>query len=289
MNNNKWILLVILSLIWGSSFILIKKSLLGFSPLQLGALRTVLTAVILITAGFKGLKEIPIHKWKWIAITGFVGSFFPAFFFAIAETQIDSSVTAIINSMVPLYTILLGLIIFGIQSSKRQLYGVLVGFTGTALLILKGASLNPNQNYFYAGFIIMSSLMYAANINMIKKYLQDVKPLTIASGNYVVIALPALIVLYASDFFSSSVLEHTNFWPSFGYISLLAIFGTALSKVFFNRLVQISSPVFASSVAYLIPLVSVFWGVIDGEKFSFLQFLAAFIILIGVYLSQRRS
>ena len=139
MNNNKWILLVILSLIWGSSFILIKKSLLGFSPLQLGALRTVLTAVILITAGFKGLKEIPIHKWKWIAITGFVGSFFPAFFFAIAETQIDSSVTAIINSMVPLYTILLGLIIFGIQSSKRQLYGVLVGFTGTALLILKGA------------------------------------------------------------------------------------------------------------------------------------------------------
>ena len=137
MNNNKWILLVLLSLIWGSSFILIKKSLLGFSPLQLGALRTVLTAVILISAGFKGLKEIPIHKWKWIAVTGFVGSFFPAFFFAIAETQIDSSVTAIINSMVPLYTILLGLIIFGIQSSKRQLYGVLVGFTGTALLILK--------------------------------------------------------------------------------------------------------------------------------------------------------
>ena len=289
MNNNKWILLVLLSLIWGSSFILIKKSLLGFSPLQLGALRTVLTAVILISAGFKGLKEIPIHKWKWIAVTGFVGSFFPAFFFAIAETQIDSSVTSIINSMVPLYTILLGLIIFGIQSSKRQLYGVLVGFTGTALLILKGASLNPNQNYFYAGFIIMSSLMYAANINMIKKYLQDVKPLTIASGNYVIIALPALIVLYASGFFSSTVLEHTNFWPSFGYISLLAIFGTALSKVFFNRLVQISSPVFASSVAYLIPLVSVFWGIIDGEKISLLQFLAAFIILIGVYLSQRKS
>lgn len=289
MNNNKWFLLVLLSLIWGSSFILIKKSLLGFSPLQLGALRTVLTAVILISAGFKGLKEIPINKWKWIAVTGFVGSFFPAFFFAIAETQIDSSVTAIINSMVPLYTILLGLIIFGIQSSKRQLYGVLVGFTGTALLILKGASLNPNQNYFYAGFIIISSLMYAANINMIKKYLQDVKPLTIASGNYVIIVLPALIVLYASGFFSRTVLEHTNFWPSFGYISLLAIFGTALSKVFFNRLVQISSPVFASSVAYLIPLVSVFWGVIDSEKFSFLQFLAAFIILIGVYLSQRRS
>jgi len=132
--NIKWIYLLILSVIWGSSFILIKKSLLGLSPYQLGALRTIFTGIILLAVGFNQLKTIPKSKWKWIIISGFLGSFFPAFFFAIAETEIDSAVASILNSLVPLNTILLGFAIFKIASTKRQVLGVIIGFIGTAIL-----------------------------------------------------------------------------------------------------------------------------------------------------------
>jgi drug/metabolite transporter (DMT)-like permease len=137
--NIKWVYLVILSIIWGSSFILIKKSLLGVTAYQLGALRTILTGIILLAFGFKKLKGIPKPTWKWLIISGLLGSFIPAFFFAIAETEIDSAVTSILNSLVPLNTILLGFAVFKITSTKRQILGVVIGFIGTAILILKGA------------------------------------------------------------------------------------------------------------------------------------------------------
>lgn len=286
--NIKWIFLIILSIIWGSSFILIKKSLLGLSPYQLGALRTIFTGVILLSAGFYHLKSIPKSKWKWLLLSGLLGSFFPAFFFAIAETEIDSAVASILNSLVPLNTIILGFAVFNIISTKRQTIGVVIGFIGTAILILKGSELNPNQNYLYAGFVIASTLMYAANVNIIKRYLQDVKPLAIAAGNYVFIIIPALIVLVFSGFFSSERLNHPNLVQSLGFVVILSVFGTAIAKVVFNKLVQISTPVFASSVTYIMPIIALIWGVLDGESFSAIQGLAALLILVGVYLSHKR-
>ena len=196
--NTKWLYLFILSLIWGSSFILIKKSLLGLTPFQLGALRTIITGVFLFTVGYKTIKTIDKSQWKWLVLSGFLGSFFPAFLFAIAETEIDSSIASILNSLTPLSTLLMGFAIFKITSTRRQMLGVIIGFIGTALLILKGADLNPNQNYLFAGFVIMSTVMYAANVNIIKKYLFNVKPLAIATGNYVAIFIPAIIVLLFS-------------------------------------------------------------------------------------------
>ncbi|WP_418511072.1 DMT family transporter [Corallibacter sp.] len=285
----KWLYLFTLSLIWGTSFILIKKSLLGLTPYQLGALRTVITGFFLLVAGFKSLKTIAKHQWKWIALSGLLGSFLPAFFFAIAETEIDSAIASILNSLVPLNTILFGFAVFKIASSRRQILGVIIGFIGTAILILKGAELNPNQNYLYAGFVIVSTVMYALNVNIIKRYLQDVKPLGIAAGNYSVIILPAVIVLFFADFFSDATWSHTDFKMSLVYVTILAFFGTALAKVFFNKLVQISTPVFASSVTYVMPIVALAWGVIDGEGFSLLQGFAAVVILIGVYLSQKKK
>lgn len=285
--NSKWVYLGVLSLIWGTSFILIKKSLLGVTPYQLGALRTIITGVFLLTVGFNSLKSIARHQWKWIALSGFLGSFFPAFLFAIAETEIDSAVASILNSLVPLNTILLGFAVFKIASTKRQVLGVIIGFIGTTLLILKGAELNPNQNYLYAGFVILSTIMYAANVNIIKKYLQDVKPLGIAAGNYIVIIVPALIILLFSDFFSETTYENPNFKMALIYVTILSFFGTALAKVLFNTLVQISTPVFASSVTYVMPIVALIWGVLDGEGFSLLQGLATIVILIGVYLSHK--
>ncbi|WP_439153002.1 DMT family transporter [Winogradskyella sp.] len=285
--NVKWIYLIILSIIWGSSFILIKKSLLGLTPYQLGAFRTIFTGVILLSVGYKKLKKIPREKWKWLIISGFLGSFFPAFFFAIAETEIDSAVASILNSLVPLNTILLGLAVFGIASTRRQVLGVIIGFVGTAILILKGSELNPNQNYFYAGFVIASTLMYAANVNIIKRYLQDVKPLAIAAGNYVFIVIPAVIILLFTDFFTAERLNNPHLYSSLLFVFVLSVFGTALAKIFFYKLVHISTPVFASSVTYLMPLIALIWGVLDGESFSLIQALASLLILFGVYLSNK--
>ncbi|MEM1001287.1 MAG: EamA family transporter [Bacteroidota bacterium] len=287
--NIKWAYLLALSVIWGSSFILIKKSLLGLSAFQLGSLRTIFTGLILFAAGFGSLKYIPKEKWKWLALSGFLGSFFPSYFFAIAETEIDSAVASILNSLVPLNTILIGFFLFKISSTRRQIFGVVIGFLGTILLILKGAELNPKQNYWFAGFVIASTLMYATNTNIIKKHLQDVKPIAIATANYVFIVIPAFAILAFDGFFKEATLNNEYLWESLGYVFILSLLGTALAKIFYNKLVQISTPVFASSVTYLMPVIALGWGLLDGETFGLLQLGATSLILFGVYLSHRKK
>ena len=286
--NKKWVFLFLLALIWGSSFILIKKSLIGLSPMQLGSLRIIITGFILFIAGFNSLKNLSKNAIKWIAMSGFLGTFFPAFLFAYAETEIDSAIASILNSIVPINTILFGFLAFNIISTKRQIIGVLIGFTGAILLISNGAAINPNQNYWYALLVIIATVMYAFNINIIKRHLQNISPLTIAVGNFTVIIIPAFLVLIYSGFFTQQVLQGPNFSISIFYVFLLSLFGTAIAKVLFNNLVQISTPVFASSVTYIMPIVAVFWGLLDNEVFSFWQGIATLIILGGVYLANSK-
>lgn len=287
--NKKWIYLIILSLIWGSSFILIKKSLIGLTPLQLGALRIIISGLLIFIFGFYTIKDVTKKQWKWLAVSGFLGTFFPVFLFAYAETEIDSAVASILNSLTPLNTILLGFAIFKIASTKRQIMGVIFGFIGTALLILKGADLNPDQNYLYAGLVVISSMMYGINVNIIKKHLQDVKAITIAVGNFVTIIIPATIILLSTNFFEKADFTNHDFAMAMLYIVVLSAFGTALAKVLFNKLVQMATPVFASSVTYAMPLVALIWGVLDGESFSVLQGLATILILLGIYLANKRN
>ena len=218
----------------------------------------------------------------------FLGTFFPAFLFAYAETEIDSAIASILNSIVPINTILFGFLVFNIISTKRQIIGVLIGFTGAILLISNGAAINPNQNYWYALLVIIATVMYAFNINIIKRHLQNISPLTIAVGNFTVIIIPAFLVLIYSGFFTQQVLQGPNFSISIFYVFLLSLFGTAIAKVLFNNLVQISTPVFASSVTYIMPIVAVFWGLLDNEVFSFWQGIATLIILGGVYLANSK-
>jgi len=286
--SKKWAYLLVLSIIWGSSFILIKKGLLGLTPLQLGAIRIIISGFILFVAGFKSLKNLTKTNIKWLIISGFLGTFFPAFLFAYAETEIDSAVASILNSLVPINTILLGFVAFKLFSTKKQIIGVIIGFLGTLMLILNGASLNPDQNYWYAFMVIVATLMYAGNVNIIKRHLQNVPPITIAVGNFAAIIIPAFIVLIFSDFFTLEVIEGEHFKMSMFYIVLLSLFGTAIAKVFFNKLVQISTPVFASSVTYIMPIIAVLWGLLDGELFNFWQGIATCVILIGVYLSNSK-
>ena len=285
----KWFLLLLLSFIWGSSFILIKKGLLGLTPLQLGSFRLVLSALIIFAFGYKSLNGLKKNQWKWLVLSGFLGSFFPSFLFAFAETEVDSTITSILNSLVPLNTVVLGFVLFKIKSNRFQVLGVILGFIGAVLLILEGAALNPTHNYRYSGLIILATLMYAANVNIIKRYLNEVRPLAIAMANFVAIFIPAFGVLIFSGGLSHATLSSTAFLPALGCVFLLSIFGTALAKILFNTLIQISNPVFASSVTYLMPLVALFWGIIDAEIFNVFQGVAALIILSGIYLANKKS
>ncbi len=285
----KWFFLAALSLIWGSSFILIKKSLIGLTPIQLGSLRLLFSGSMILLVGFRLIRNITKTQWPWVIGSAILGTFFPAFLFAIAETQIDSSVASILNGLVPLNTILFGLMLFKIGTTRRQFLGVIVGFIGTAILIGYGAEFHPDQNYYYSGFVILSTLMYAININIIKKYLQEMSALTIAAGNFVILMVPALLILTLSGFFRNGEYRSPEVLDSLGYVLILSLFGTAIAKVLFNRLVQMSTPVFASSVTYLMPLIAVFWATLDGEKLYFEQGLAAGLILFGVYLANRNK
>ena len=286
MNNQqqKWFYLIILSIVWGSSFILMKKALLGITPIQLGALRMIFTAIFLLSIAFSSIKKIKKRHWKYIIYTALAGTFIPGFLFAFAITTIDSSIVSILNSFTPFNTLILGSIFFGFTFKKAQLYGVLIGLVGASVLILKGADLHPNQNYWYALLIIIASVGYAFNANMLKKYLYDLDALAITTGNFLLLIIPATIVLSCTDFFEDFDSKNEVLIHSLGYLVVLSVVGTGIAKTIYNKLVHISDPVFSSSVTYLIPLVAIFWGVLDGEKLSLIQVFSGVIILIGVYL-----
>jgi len=281
----RWLILIVLALIWGSSFILMKKALVHLNPVQVGALRMVFTALVLIPTGFRGLSRIGRKQWIYIVITAMVGTFFPVFLFAFSIQNIDSSIVSILNSLTPLNTLLVGALFFGFSFLRKQFLGVLIGLTGALMLILKGAELNPNQNYSFAFLIVLASIGYAFNVNILKKHLEDLSALTITTGNFVVLLFPALLVLLFTDFFRIEFIVEAR--SSLFYLVLLAVFGTAMAKTLFNKLVKISSPIFSSSVTYLIPIVAITWGVLDGEQVHLDQFLAGGLILLGVYLTNK--
>jgi drug/metabolite transporter (DMT)-like permease len=284
--NLKWVFLIVLALIWGSSFILIKKGLIGLTAFQLGSVRIIFTAVFLLCIGFRTLPNIPLGKWKFITLTALFGTFIPAYLFSIAETEIDSSISAILNSLTPLNTLVLGMLVFGFTFKRSQVFGVIIGLAGSALLIFNGALNHPEQNYYYAFLVVIASGCYAMNVNLIKKYLSDLTPLTISTGNFAVMLFPALGILCCTDFFE--VLHVQKVQHSVMFITILAVVGTGIANIIFFKLIQISSPVFATSVTYLIPVVAFFWGFLDNEMLTPVQLIGAFIILIGVYLSAKK-
>jgi len=283
----KWILLFVLALIWGSSFILIKRGLVGLTPYQLGSLRIIFATVFLLIIGLKSITTIPHGKWKYIALTAFIGTFMPVYLFAIAETEISSSITAVLNSLTPLGALVIGLLAFGLQVEKRQVFGVIIGLVGSILLIANGAFNNPEQNYWYTLLVIFAAFCYSLNVNLIKKYLSDVKPLAITAGNFIVLLIPALVVLFSNDFVS--VVGKSEVQNAMLYIAVLGIIGTGIANIIYFKLIQMSSPIFASSVTYMIPVVAFFWGILDNELFSPMQYVGAVIIFVGIYLSAKKQ
>ena len=285
--NLKWIYLLILSFVWGSSYILIKKALIGLSPLQVGSLRTIISTVLLLAIGYSSLKTIPRDKWKWILITGLV-SFIPPFLFAYAQTEIDSALAAILNSLTPLATLLIGVGFYRFKIDSKQISGVIIGLIGSVLLMYQGSVINPDQNLLYVFFFFFSSVLYAVQVNLLKVHLQDVSAVAITVGNFIFIFPLAVVIFLMSDYKQINI-NDKDVKVALFCLLILSIVGTVFAKILFNKFVQIASPVFASSVTYTLPIVALFWGLLDGEVFTLNQFFATVIILTGVYLANKKS
>ena len=286
LKKNKWVLLIFLSLIWGSSFILIKKGLEnGLSAYQVGALRIIFSSLFLLIVGFKSLKQIKPFQWKYIVLTSFIGTFIPAFLFSIAGTKISSSVSSILNSLTPLNTLLIGALAFGLTVKRNQYFGVLIGLIGTIILILNGKQ-QSSVNYYYSILPVIASICYALNVNLIKRFLSNVNPLSITTGNFLVLLVPASIILGCTDFLQK--VTFPQFETGMFYIAILGIIGTGIANIVFFKLIQMTSTVFATSVTYFIPIVAFSWGLLDTEDLQFLQFIGAFIILVGVYIVNKK-
>ena len=284
----KWGTLVILSLIWGSSYILIKKGLTGLTPIQLGSLRVIVTTIIMAPIGYQKIKHIPRQNMKWVALSAFVGSFFPAYLFAFAETEISSSITAVMVSLTPLFTLLISVFVFGEELLKKQVFGVLIGFTGIIVLI-NNELFSSSFNILYIMFIVLAAFCYAVNANVLKYKLSNIPALGIVFMSFLFMFVPAFIILCFSDFPFSDFTSDPLIIESIIYIVILAVFGTAIAKVLYIKLLAISTPVFSVSTTYLMPVVAIFWGLLDGEEFKLTQFTGTAIILLGVYLVTKKK
>ncbi|MBA3648977.1 MAG: DMT family transporter [Chitinophagales bacterium] len=281
-----WLMLIVLSLIWGSSFILMKKGLEVFAAPQVAALRVIITALILVPFAFLRRNEVPIAKIKVIFIQGLFGNFIPAFLFTAAQQHIESSLAGILNSLSPVFVFILGIFLFNTKYNWKNITGLSIAFAGVIVLMLFQTGKDTMSGGWYGLLIVMATLCYGISANIIKKYLADVRPLTIVTFAFMTLLFPALICLSFSNV-GESFQEGKNTYTALGYISILAIGGSALSSVIYNKLIQRTTALFAASVTYLMPVVALFWGFVAGETISSIDFYGMALIFCGVYLVSR--
>jgi drug/metabolite transporter (DMT)-like permease len=281
-------LLVILTLIWGTSFILMKKGLKVFSAGEVGAIRVVAASLFLLPFALTRLKELNRSHYLKLLFSGLMGIFFPAFLFATAQTRMESAVTGILNSLTPMFTLLIGVIVFHQQFKAKSLLGIFIGLAGTILLIISRSGGMISLPNAFALFVILACICYGINVNFIKLKLADLNSITITSISLMLICPLAVIYLLVFSNFTVKLESTPGAWTAFGYLTLLGLMSTSLATILFNRLIKISTPVFASSITYLIPIVAVFWGVADGEMLAIGHFVGMAAIIGGVYLANKK-
>lgn len=279
--------LAFLALIWGSSFILMKRGLEVFNFMEVAALRIVIAFVSLtpfLPQAFKFVK--PKHYFP-IVISALLGNGIPAFLFTKAQTELDSSLVGTLNGIVPLFTLILGVYFFSAKPSKANILGIFMGLLGIVFLAFS----TLKDGFAFNGYIflvVLATIFYATSINVIKKYLQDLNPASIAALAFLIIGPIAAVYLFNTSFLYQ-LQTHPDGYKALGYIALLSVLGTSMAAIIFNRLLNRSSAIFTSSITYLIPIVAIFWGVLDGEIITSYHVLGSVIILSGVYLVNKKS
>ncbi len=283
-----WLLFVALSVIWGSSFILIKIGLNNhLSPYQVAAIRIVSSGIVLFPIAIGAFKKIPPEKIKLVFLSGMLGSLLPAFLFCLAENGIDSSLAGMLNALTPVFVIVIGAVFFKAATGKNKILGTAIAFAGSVLLVLSKGNLQESNHLLYVSFVVMATIMYAVNLNMVTKYLADIPSLQITAVALTLNAIPALIILIATGFFSLPFQQHEILVATSASV-VLGIGGTAIATFLFYALVKRAGGLFASMVTYGIPFIAVAWGIYFKETFAWPQVACLLIILWGVYLANRK-
>ena len=282
------LILALLSLIWGTSFILIKQGLKSFSPDEVGALRVTAAAVFLLPVALLRFREIDPRYFKLLFLAGMMGTFIPAFLFATAQTKLDSSVTGILNSLSPLFTMLMGGLFFGQKFKGYAVLGVFLGLAGSVLLVLAGSGWSLSGLNIYALLVVMACALYGTNLNFIKFRITGINSVTLTATALVMIGPVAATYLFGFSGFTEKLYSVPGAWKSMWLVILLAFMSTAIATMLFTWLVQRTSPLYASSVTYLMPVVSVMWGVWDGELLHAGHFAGMSLILFGVWIANRK-
>jgi drug/metabolite transporter (DMT)-like permease len=279
--------LVLLSIIWGSSYILIKKALIVFDPLQLGALRLSISALAFLPFLTYQLRRIDWRKWPFLLIVGLTGTGLPSLLFPLAQQGISSSLAGILNSLTPLFTLLLGILIFRIRLIWAKVAGVVIGLGGATLLVLRGTGEALSGSAGYALLAIAGSLCYAVSSNTVATYLRSVSSLLISAASFCMVGIPAALYLFGATDFVTILTTHPQGWLGLGYVAFLALFSTVLASIIFFQLVQWTTALFSSTVSYIVPLVALSWGLFDGEAIGWVHLVGMGMILSGVYLSRK--
>ena len=285
----QWVTLIFLSLIWGSSFILMKKGLRSYTHDQVAALRMFISFLAFLPFGIRNLKKVTKENFYSLIVVGFIGSAIPAFLFTKAQTQIDSALAGILNSMTPLFTLIIGLIFYKSSAKLIHIIGIFLGLIGAiGLIAFTSGETGIIQNFNYYGlFIVVATICYGINTNHVKYKIKDLSGLELTSIAFMFVGPFAAIYLFFSDF--SFARSTDDYILNLGYIAILAVIGTVLALVIFNTLIQKTSAIFGSSVTYVIPVFAIMWGIFDGEKINIFQFFWISLIFLGVYLVNKRK
>jgi drug/metabolite transporter (DMT)-like permease len=301
-----WGIFIVLSFIWGSSFILMVKGLNGLTAYQVASLRIIFSGIVLLPVAIKHFKSVPKNKLFIIFLSGVQGSLLPAYLFCIAETKIDSSLAGSLNALTPVFVIIMGALFFKSKIASHKILGICISFIGSVLLFLA----QPLGNYdittiLFTLLVVVATIMYGLNVNMVGKYLSGIPSLHIASIALSLCAIPAIIVLYFTGYFSQDIFGEKMLVAA-GYTAILGVLGTAFASIIFYMLMKRAGLVFASMVTYAIPTVAIMWAILDmhkaiifeGElgfvevitviaKAWWKQFICLAIILFGVYMANR--
>ncbi len=283
----QWATLILLSVIWGSSFILMKRGLESYNNFQVAAFRIFLSFLFLLPMIISRLRRLGRKNLKSLLIVGFIGNFFPAFLFTTAQTHINSSLAGILNSCTPLFTLVVGMLVYRNRFLLINVIGLLLGFIGATGLIYNGGISLSGGDTGYALLILLATFFYAISVNEIRNHLHHMDGITITSLAFLFIGPVAGIYLLFSDF--SQALASPGHVRNFIYIALLAFFGSFIATILFNELVRKTTAIFGASVTYLIPVFAISWGILDGESFTLDQALWALVILAGIYLVTKKK
>ena len=283
-----WLLLIALSLTWGSSFILMKRGLDVFSSNEVAAIRISLAFIFLAPLLFK-YPTLDFKKYGiGVLLMGVFGNLLPAFLFTMAETRISSSLTGMLNALTPLFTSLIGALWLRVRPGPLQVAGVLTGLLAAVSLLYFDRNNGPSANGLYGLLVVAATISYALSVNAIRKYLADLNPVQATVWAFTFIGPVCLIYLLGFSGFTQRLMVHPKAFASLGYLAILAIAGTALAVIFFNVLIKEAGAVFASTCTYLIPVVAISWGLVDYELVNGWQICSMIVVILSVYLINRR-